>query len=333
MRHHRVILGLLILGLVALIALPHFAERYYIQLVNKIMVIAILAMSLDLLVGYTGLVSLGHAAFFGFSGYALALLVRDADIVSLWLTLPICLAATALVALVIGWLAIRTSGVYFIMITLAFGQMLYFMFNDHLVFGGSDGMYVNTRPTASVGGYTLLNLRNRVEFYYFTLFSLVATYVLLHTILRAPFGQVINAIRLNEPRTRALGYATQRYKLVSFVIAGTLAGLAGYLNAVQFAFVNPAHLGWRESGHALIIVILGGMGTLFGPVLGAFVLILLEDVAAALTEHWLLAMGVFIIAVVLLLPDGIAGTLMRAGALKPAAFSAKSAAEQERKTS
>jgi len=311
-RTPRPVLLLLVAGLVALAIFPQFAERFYLQLVTKIMIVAIFAMSLDLLVGYTGLVSFGHAAFFGIGGYALAIVARDFDLTSLWTTLPVALAASGLAALVIGWLSIRTSGVYFIMITLAFAQMLFFVVHDNLALGGSDGMYLNTKPTVSVAGIDLVNLRNRTEFYYFTLFWLAAAYLFCVMILRSPFGRVIAAIRVNEPRTRALGYPTQRYKLASFVIAGMLGGLAGYLACAQFGFVNPALLSWRESGQALVIVILGGMGTLYGPVLGSFVLILIEDYVSSLTEHWLLAIGFFVIAVVLFLPGGIASLITRA---------------------
>lgn len=303
-----IVLGL---GLGVLLIFPALADRYYLQLVTKIMLVAIFAISLDLLVGYVGLVSLGHAAFFGLAGYALALAQRHLDLVSLWTTLPLALVVSAAAAAVIGWLSLRTSGIYFIMITLAFGQMLYYLFNDYVALGGSDGMFVNTKPTVSVAGYDLLNLRNRTAFFYFVLGWLALSYALLVMLLRAPFGRVIAGIRVNEPRTRALGYPVQHYKLVAFVIAGTLAGLAGYLNAVQFGVVNPAILGWRESGLVLMMVILGGMGTLFGPVLGAFVIVLLETWLEGLTEHWLLVFGVFVVAVVLFLPNGLAGLLVR----------------------
>ncbi|HJS30789.1 MAG TPA: branched-chain amino acid ABC transporter permease [Alphaproteobacteria bacterium] len=310
-RTPRSVLLFLVVALLALAIFPQFAERFYIQLVTKIMIVAIFAMSLDLLVGYTGLVSFGHAAFFGIGGYALAIVARDFELTSLWTTLPIAIAASGIAALVIGWLSIRTSGVYFIMITLAFAQMLFFVVHDNLALGGSDGMYLNSKPTVSIAGIDLVNLRNRTEFYYFTLFSLTASYLFCRMILRSPFGRVIAAIRVNEPRTRALGFPTQRYKLASFVIAGMLGGLAGYLACAQFGFVNPALLSWRESGQALVIVILGGMGTLYGPVVGSFVLILLEDYLSSLTEHWLLVIGFFVIAVVLFLPEGIASLAAR----------------------
>lgn len=302
----RSLLGLLLVIVALLAVFPQFADRYYVQLATKIIVMAIFAMSLDLLVGYTRLVSLGHAAFFGLAGYALAVLQRDLGLVSLWTTLPLTLGVCALAALLIGALAIRTSGVYFIMVTLAIAQMLYYFANDTKALGGSDGMFLGAKPTAEVFGFELFDLKNRVTFYYFALAALIAGFLLARMVLASLFGRVIDAIRCNEPRARALGFTTWRYKLAMFTIAGTLAGLAGYVGAAQDGIVNPAYLSWHQSGQALVIVILGGMGTLDGPVAGAFVLIVLEDVAAGITEHWLLFIGVFVIAVVLLLPRGIA---------------------------
>lgn len=307
----RPILILLAVATIALAGVPFVGDRFHVQLMTQIMVLATFAMSLDLLVGFTGLVSFGHAAFYGLGGYSLAILTRDAGLVSMWATLPLAIIVCGVAAAAIGWLSIRTSGVYFIMITLAFAQMAYYFFNDARGFGGSDGLYINTKPQLSVGGVTLLNLQNRTALYYVVFTVLVASAVFLWVLLRSPFGQVITAMRSNEGRTRALGFPIGRYKLVSFCLAGMLAGLAGYLGAVQFGYVNPAHMAWRESGRVLMIVILGGTGTLFGPVLGAFVFVFLEDLLSGLTEHWLMIMGAFVVAVVLLLPNGIAGLLLR----------------------
>jgi branched-chain amino acid transport system permease protein len=292
--------------LALLVVLPQMAERYYVQLATKMIVMAIFAMSLDLLVGYARLVSLGHAAFFGLAGYTLALLQRDLGLVSLWTTLPLTLAFCGVAALLLGALAIRTTGIYFIMVTLAMAQMLYYFANDTKALGGSDGMFVGEKPVAELFGVALFDLKNRVTFYYFALAALVASFLIARTVLRSLFGRVIDAIRCNEPRTRALGFATWRYKLAMFVVAGVFAGLAGYIGAAQDGIVNPAFLSWHQSGQALVIVILGGMGTLYGPIAGAFVLIALEDVAAGITEHWLLFVGAFVVAVVLFLPRGIA---------------------------
>lgn len=306
----RSIVMLLFIATIALAAVPFVSDRFHVQLITQILVLATFAMSLDLLVGFTGLVSFGHAAFYGLGGYSLAILTRDAGLISMWATLPATLVACGVVAAAIGWLSVRTSGVYFIMITLAFAQMIYYFFNDARAFGGSDGLYINTRPRLGLGEITLLDLQNRTTLYYVVFAALLAAATLLWMLLRSPFGQVITAMRVNEGRTRALGFPIDRYKLVSFCIAGMLAGLAGYLGAVQFGYVNPAHMAWRESGRVLMVVILGGSGTLFGPVIGAFVFVLLEDLLSGLTEHWLLIMGAFVVAVVLILPNGIAGLLL-----------------------
>jgi len=301
----RPLIGLLLAALALLVVFPQFAERYYVQLGTKVMVMAIFAMSLDLLVGYTRLVSLGHAAFFGLAGYALAVLQRDFGLVSLWTTLPLTVGLCAIAALLVGALAIRTSGIYFIMVTLAIAQMFYYFANDTRALGGSDGMFIGVKPSAEVFGWAPFDLKNRVTFYYFSLAALVASFLLARMVLVSLFGRVIDAIRCNEPRARALGYSTWRYKLSMFAIAGAFAGLAGYIGAAQDGIVNPAFLSWHQSGQALVIVILGGMGTLYGPVAGAFALIALEDVAASMTEHWLLLIGLFVVAIVLLLPRGL----------------------------
>jgi branched-chain amino acid transport system permease protein len=204
------------------------------------------------------------------------------------------------------------------MITLAFSQMLFYYFNENVELGSSDGLFIFYRPTASIGGLLLFDLRDRFVFYYFVLASLVGIYLLLGVLLRSPFGKVIQGVRANEARTRALGFPTQRYKLVSFVISGTLAGFAGFLEASHSGIVSPAHLGWHESGLILMVVILGGIGTLYGPVLGAFVMVFLQDKLQEVTDLWLLIYGFFVVGVVLFLPHGIAGLVARlAGAPPP----------------
>jgi branched-chain amino acid transport system permease protein len=303
----------LLIGTLTLAVFPYIGDEFYVDLCIHLMVTGIFAMSLDLLIGYTGLVSFGHAAFFGVSGYILALVTPDTGTLSIWLSLPACLAGTALVALVIGWFSVRTSGVYFIMITLAFAQMLYYFVNDNTALGGSDGLFIFSKPYVGFGGLEILDLTNALTVYYLVLASLVLCYLSLSVLLRAPFGQVIQAIRANEHRTRALGYDTRRYKLVAFVIAGVLAGYAGFLEAVATGIVSPGHLHWHQSGLVMMLVILGGMGTLYGGVLGAFVMGLLHDQAQDLTEHWHLIQGIFVVAVVLFLPHGIAGLLARKG--------------------
>ena len=308
MTHSRSLLALLIFFIASLIIFPVFGDEFYQELVISLMIMGIFAMSLDLLIGFTGLVSFGHAAFFGLSGYMLAIITPETAPASIWLALPFCLLVTALSALVIGWFSVRTSGIYFIMITLAFAQMFYYYFNENQGLGGSDGIFIFYKPTIFIGDFQLLDLNNPQSFYYFVLFSLIISYLALSVILQAPFGQVIRGIHANETRTRALGFNTQRYKLISFVIAGTLAGFAGFLEASAGGIMSPAHLSWHESGTIMMVVILGGMGTLYGPVLGAFAMGFLQDYFQELwSAHWLLLFGIFIIVVVLFLPTGIAG--------------------------
>jgi branched-chain amino acid transport system permease protein len=300
----RSLLPWLIVAAILLLAFPAVAEKFYLQLVTKIMILSIFALSLDLLVGYTGLVSLGHAAYFGVAAYTCALASQGSDPTNLWLTLPLALAASAAAALVVGALVVRTSGVYFIMVTLAFAQMAYYFFHDTRIAGGSDGIYINARPEAMVPG---LDLGNDLHFYYFVLAALAIVFALLAIILRSPFGRALQAIKANEHRMRSLGFATLRYKLAAFVLAGTIAGLAGYLAAAKEGYVNPEMMAWHQSGAVLMMLILGGMGTLFGALLGAFSYVLLQEWFSALTKHWQLLMGGFIVAAVLLLPQGLVG--------------------------
>jgi branched-chain amino acid transport system permease protein len=289
---------LLLAAAAALGAVALSGDRFWLQFLGKAMIGCILAIGLDLLVGFTGLVSLAHAAFFGLAAYALALLTNRLGLVNPLATLPLCIAFAALAALVIGWLSLRATGVYFIMVTLAFTQMLFFLFNDSPDLGGSDGLYVQQRPVDS-----------RVTAYLFIWVALIAVYLALSRVLRAPYGRVLEGIRSNEQRMRSLGYPTRRYKLVAFVLAGATAGLAGYLDATLYGFVNPSQLGWRQSGLILVTVLLGGKGTLYGPAFGALFLAFLEHYGEKVTEHWNALIAALVIAVVLFLPRGLAGLL------------------------
>jgi len=292
---------------------PIIGATYYVQLGAKIMIMAVFALSLDLLVGHTGLVSLGHAAYFGVAAYTLALISPKYEAANLWLSLPIAMIAAAIAALVIGFLVVRTAGVYFIMVTLAFAQMLYSIFHDTKLGGGSDGIYIYVRPELSVAGIKPLDLESPVQFYYLALIFLVVAYVFLDRLLHAPFGRALAGIRANEQRMRSIGYPVFAYKLAAFVVAGALAGIAGYLAACQFGFVNPEILAWHQSGIVLMMVILGGMGRLHGAVLGALSYVLIQEVLSApavlgaYSKHWQLAMGSLIVVIVLVLPHGIGG--------------------------
>lgn len=300
------------LGLIALLAFPFVGQDFYIQMVTRMMILAIFAMSLDLLQGITGLVSLGHAAYFGFAGYVLAFL-SPADAGASWLsTLPLAVLASALLALLIGFFVVRTQGIYFIMVTMAFAQMVYFLFFDNKDLGGSDGLYINVRP-AGWG----LDFENKLVLYFFTLACLVLTYAFLRRLLRSPFGRTLNGIRLNEHRTQALGYNSFHYKLTAFTLAGALAGMAGYLWAAQSGYVNPELMGFHMSAHAIMMVILGGMGNVAGALIGAFgfelFLHFFKDLPKVgefeLGKHWQLWMGSLIVLVVLIAPQGLMGLL------------------------
>ncbi|MEK9723712.1 MAG: branched-chain amino acid ABC transporter permease [Rhodospirillaceae bacterium] len=312
----RRVLIALTLFVAALALVPLGGDKYWIKLVTRMMVLGIFAMSLDLLVGYTGLVSFGHAAFFGLAGYVLHLVSPADEAVNLLWALPFCLVVTAVAAAAIGALCVRTKGIYFIMVTLAFAQMLFYFFHDSDLAGGSDGAFIYIKPVLALGGATLLDLDGRATLYYVCLGSVVALYAALVVMLRAPFGKVIQGIKVNEHRMCALGYNVYLYKWVSFVIAGTIAGYAGFLFASIDGFVSPELLGWQESGLGLVMVILGGMGTLFGPVLGAVALLGVEelfrdaDLVGVMAEHWQILMGAFVIAVVLFLANGLGGLLL-----------------------
>ncbi len=305
---------MLSLGLVALLAFPFVSTEFYAQMVARMMILAIFAMSLDLLQGVTGLVSLGHAAFFGLAGYALAFLTPANEAASLWWTLPVAVAASGLGALVIGFFVVRTHGIYFIMVTMAFAQMVFYLFFDNKILGGSDGVYVNFKPNAG-----LFDLEDKLVFYYFTLAVMVAVYAFLRRLLWSPFGRVLAGIRVNEHRMRAMGYGTFGYKLAAFTLAGALAGLSGYLWGAQTGFINPELMGFHMSAHAIMMVILGGTGNFAGAIVGAFafeyLLHVFKDLptigSVNLGKHWQLWMGSFIVLVVLFAPRGLLGMLDR----------------------
>jgi branched-chain amino acid transport system permease protein len=296
----------LLAALAALAAFPLVGDKFYLQLVTKILIMAMFAMSLDLLVGYTGLVSLGHALPFGLGAYALMLLTPESQAAGFWTSLAASLAAAGVASLVIGLLVLRTSGVYFIMATLAFGQMAYYYVHDSRHLGGSDGKYIYVRPALEIFGWQPFDLGNHAHFYYFALGLTAFVYATLRVLLASPFGRVIGGIKENEHRMRVLGFATFRYKLLCFVLAGMLAGLAGWLAAAHDGLVNPEMFSWHQSGQLLMMVILGGMGTPSGPLFGAAALKLLELGFQGWTKHWQLLLGLFIVLSVLFVPRGLA---------------------------
>jgi branched-chain amino acid transport system permease protein len=299
--------------LALLAAFPWLGGKFYVDLVATIMILSIFALSLELLVGRTGLVSFGHAAFFGVAAYATVLLApKDAAPSLLWL-LPAAVVCAALYAVAVGALSLRTRGIYFIMVTLAFAQMAYYVFHDTKVGGGSDGIYLYVKPALDVAGAPLLDLDARRAFYFFTLASLAATYAFLVLVARSRFGHALAGIRANEQRMRAAGFSTYPYKLAAFTLAGALAGVAGFLYAVKDGFVNPEILAWHQSGTVLLMVILGGIGSFRGAVVGAFAFTLLKELYqsealfGAFARHWQLPLGLTIIAAVAFMPQGIVG--------------------------
>ena len=293
-------------------ALPLAISPYGQDVVVRIAIYAIFALSLELIVGAAGLVSLGHAAFLGIGAYATVLASSDSG-ASLALLVPLAIGAAAVYALAVGALSLRTRGVYFIMVTLAFAQMAYFVAHDTKAGGGSDGIFLYIKPTLVVAGLTLVDLGQRLHLYYAVIAALVATYAFIALLLGSRFGHALAGIRVNEQRMRAAGFATTPYKLAAFVIAGALAGLAGLLLAVKDGAVNPELLSWHESGAVLLMLIFGGIGSLRGAVIGAVAFTLLKELFQSeallgpLASHWQLTLGLTIIAFVAALPRGLIG--------------------------
>ena len=296
--------------LLALACVPWLVGGYQQDLIVKIQILAIFALSLELLVGTGGLVSLGHAAFLGIGAYAVVLASPQDAGGSAFGLLALSMLCAAGYALFVGALSLRTRGVYFIMVTLAFAQMAYFVFHDTKFGGGSDGIFLYVKPSATLAGLTL-DLDDRRSFYYLVLACLAFTYGLLALLLRSRFGHALAGIRVNEQRMRAAGFSTYPYKLAAFTLAGALAGVAGFLHAVKDGFVNPEILAWHQSGAVLLMLILGGIGRLRGAVLGAFLFVLLEEtfqseaLFGAFARHWQLPLGLAIIACVALMPNGL----------------------------
>jgi branched-chain amino acid transport system permease protein len=295
------------LVLLALIALPFvansFGEAFYIALATRILIFALAATSLNLILGFGGMVSFGHAAFLGVGAYTVVIL-SQMGVVDAWVAWPTAMVVAGLFALLIGAVSLRTQGVYFIMITLAFAQMMYYLVVSFKAYGGDDGMSL---PARSRIGF--LDMSNDAHFYYVTLLACVVVLVLIARVLNARFGHVLQTIRENEVRMQSLGYAVFRYKLCAFVMSGALAGLAGALLANQSGFVSPAMMQWSQSGMLMMMVILGGVGHLYGGVWGAIVFLLLEEILSHFTIHWQLGLGALLLMVVLLLPNGLTSAL------------------------
>jgi branched-chain amino acid transport system permease protein len=317
--------NLIVAAILILLALvPMYAQArgnpYLLSLFTRIVILAMAAVSLNLVMGFGGMVSFGHAAYIGLGGYAVGMLAQE-GITSGLIQWPLALAASAFFALVIGAFSLRTRGVYFIMITLAFAQMIYYVGVGLERYGGDDGLSIERRSQFA----GLLNLSNRTVFYYLCLALLLAVVYLVWRVVNSRFGLVIQGARSNDRRMRAIGFPTYRYRLVCFVIAGTICGLAGVLLANHTDFISPAMMHWTRSGDLIVMAVLGGMGSVLGPVLGAIALLVFEEVlpgmiaflgralvgpeAAVLGEYWQIIMGPLLLAVVLFARGGIDGML------------------------
>lgn len=299
--------GALLLVLLAVaIVLPPYFGTYYTRFATQIAIYGMAALSVDLLLGYTGLITFGQAALFGVGAYAAGMLTvyGTTNALVAW---PLAMLVSMLFALAIGSLSLRTRGFQFIMVTLAFAQMVYYFAQSLRNWGGDDGFTV---PQRNDLGY--VSLANHTTFYYVVLALLVLVVFLAHRIVRSEFGMVIRGIRDNERRVAAIGFPPYRYKLVIFVIAGGIAGLAGALMANHAKFVSPATLSWQLSGELLAMVILGSANSLIGPILGAAFFLAFRDVLSDFTEHWMLFFGPLLVARVLLVKDGIWGMVLRA---------------------
>ena len=283
-------------------------ELFYVSFASRILIYAIAATSLNLILGYGGMVSFGHAAFFGAGAYTVGIAMVH-QVSSAWITWPLAVVISALLAMIIGAICLRTRGVYFIMITLAFAQMMFYLVNGLKAYGGEEGINM---PTRSIVGFGV-DLKNDLAFYYVVLTCLVLTLFLLHRLVQSRFGNVIQAIRENETRMATIGYPTYRYQLICFVIAGAVCGLAGALVANQTRFVNPNLMHWAVSGEFMIMIILGGLGNLYGGAIGALVLLLLDELISPYTLYSKLYVGLVLLAIVLFAPQGIAGLVTRRG--------------------
>jgi branched-chain amino acid transport system permease protein len=303
-RARPVVLGVGFLGLALVPVLAAVLnEPFYLDLFRRIMIFAIAAVSLDLILGFGGMVSFGHAAYLGIGAYAVAV-PAFYGIESGLVQWPLAMLASAAAAFVIGAVSLRTSGMSFIMITLAFAQMFYYLGISISAWGGDDGMRLAHRSRLPA-----LDLGNATVFYYLVLAILSVLLWLGHRLVHARFGTVLRAARSNEPRMRAIGFSTLRYKLVAFVLAGAVCGLAGALLTNQTDYLTPSYMHWTRSGEIMVMVILGGMGTLFGPVLGAAAYLLLEDTLSAWTVHWQIVLGPLLVLVVLYARRGLYGLL------------------------
>jgi branched-chain amino acid transport system permease protein len=302
----RIVINTALIAVLALVPLYTAlnGNAFTLTLFTRIVILAIAALSLNLIMGFGGMVSFGHAAYLGIGGYVVGILAKE-GVASGFVQWPIAIAASALYALVVGALSLRTRGVYFIMITLAFAQMIYYVAIGLDRYGGDDGLTIYKRSQFGA----LLDLDNRTVFYYLCLVLLLAGIYLVWRIVNSRFGMVIQGARSNERRMRAIGFPTFRYKLLCFVVAGAMCGLAGALLANHTNFISPAMMHWTRSGDLIVMVVLGGMQAIFGPLIGALTFLVLEEGLSRVTEYSNLILGPFLLFVAIAMHGGIDGLI------------------------
>jgi branched-chain amino acid transport system permease protein len=302
--HLRTGLPLLLVLMLLPVLLQTAGQAFYIGVASRILIFALAATSLNLILGFGGMVSFGHAAFVGVGAYAAGILMHS-GFNSAWLVLLVAFVMAGCFAGLIGAISIRTQGVYFIMITLAFAQMLYYLMVSLKTYGGDDGLSLSGRFDL---GWAL-DLSQDASFYWLVLALAVGVFLLVHRMLNSRFGHALQAIRENEARMVAIGFPVFGYKLIAFTLAGAMAGLAGALLANQTGFVSPSMMQWSESGVLMVMVILGGVGHLYGGLVGAMVFLVLEEALSTYTIHWQFGLGAVLLAVVLLAPNGLLSLL------------------------
>jgi branched-chain amino acid transport system permease protein len=291
-----------------LLAVPVYAslagEPFALTFVSRVLVFALAAISLNLILGFGGMVSFGHALYLGLGAYVVGILAQH-GVSNGWIQLGVTLAVCAVVGLVTGAISLRTSGIAFIMITLAFAQMFYYLFVSLKQYGGDDGLSISARSE-----FGLFSLGSPLALYYAALVLVLLALAFTHRLVDARFGMVLRGCRINERRMNAMGFATLRYKLTAYVLASMLCGVAGLLYANLTGFASPAYLAWTLSGELIVMVVLGGMATVFGPLVGAITLLVTEEILKALTDHWMAILGPLIVLVVLTARRGLYGYLL-----------------------
>lgn len=301
-------LSILIGSFLILAALPMITEAidepFYIDLMARVMIFSIAAMSLDFILGYGAMISFGHALYLGLGTYAVGIMAHY-EVTNGWLQLIVCISGTAFIAFILGLISLRTSGIYFIMITFALAQMFYFLGISLEAYGGDDGLPIDTRSEF----FSFFDLNDAWNMYYLILGTMTVTAIVLWKIINSRFGMVVRGSHSNDARMQAIGFPTMKYRLAAFVIAGVVCGLAGFLLGNLTEFLTPEYMHWFRSGELMIMVMVGGMGTLFGPLFGAFAYLMVEDFLANFTEYWQFYFGPMLIILVLFAKQGLWGML------------------------